>query len=112
MKIKREEKDGVVVLRLDGKLMGGPDADTMKAHIQQAIDEGNPRVLIDLANVPWMNSTGLGILIANYTTLTRAEGKMKLMNVSSRINSVLIITQVGTVFETFSDEKSALASFS
>ncbi len=112
MKVQREEKDGVVVLRLEGKLMGGPDADVIHAAVKEAISQGKRNVLIDLADVSWVNSTGLGILITNYTTLKQNEGMLKLVNVSKRIESILMVTKLNTVFESFSSETDALASFS
>ena len=70
------------------------------------------RVLVDLGKVSWVNSTGLGILIANYTTLKREEGKLKLLNVSKRIESILMVTKLNTIFDSYSTEEEALQSFS
>jgi anti-sigma B factor antagonist len=91
--------------------MGGPDADVFKETIKQLIQEGYKNVLVNLAHVPWVNSTGLGILIAGYTTLKREGGILKLTHVTDRIESILMITKLGTIFESFSDENAALNSF-
>jgi anti-sigma B factor antagonist len=111
MKIKREEKDGVLVLRLEGKLMGGPDADTIHNAIREGVEAGQKNVLVDLGSVSWVNSTGLGILIANYTTLKREGGALRLLHVSKRIESILMVTKLNTIFESYNDEEEALGSF-
>jgi anti-sigma B factor antagonist len=111
VKIKVRKTDAVAILDLSGKLMGGPDADVFKETIKQLTQEGYKRVLVNLAHVPWVNSTGLGILIAGYTTLKREGGVLKLCNVTDRIESILMITKLGTIFESYSDEEMALKSF-
>ncbi len=111
MKIKRDEQDGVVILRLEGKLMGGPDADSIHTAIRESIDAGQKNVLVDLGKVSWVNSTGLGILIANYTTLKREGGMLRLLNVSKRIESILMVTKLNTIFESYNDEAEALGRF-
>ena len=111
MKIKIRKVDSVAILDLSGKLMGGPDADVFKETIRQLIQEGYKNILVNLAHVPWVNSTGLGILIAGYTTLKREGGTLKLTHVTDRIESILMITKLGTIFESFSDEEAAVKSF-
>lgn len=111
MKIKIRKTESVAIIDLSGKLMGGPDADVFKETIRQLIQEGYKKVLVNLAHVPWVNSTGLGILIAGYTTLKREGGVLKLTHVTDRIESILMITKLGTIFESFSDEEQALKSF-
>jgi anti-sigma B factor antagonist len=111
VKIKIRKTESVAIVDLSGKLMGGPDADVFKDTIKQLIQEGYKKVLVNLAHVPWVNSTGLGILIAGYTTLKREGGSLKLTHVTDRIESILMITKLGTIFESFSDEEQALKSF-
>lgn len=111
MKIKIRKTDSVALLDLSGKLMGGPDADVFKETIKGLIEDGFKNVIVNLAHVPWVNSTGLGILIAGYTTLKREGGSLKLIHVTDRIESILMITKLGTIFEAYSDEETALKSF-
>jgi anti-sigma B factor antagonist len=111
VKIKIRKTDSVAILDLSGKLMGGPDADVFKETVKQLIQEGYKNVLVNLSHVPWVNSTGLGILIAGYTTLKREGGTLKLLHVTDRIQSILMITKLGTIFESYSDEAGAMKTF-
>ena len=112
MKCAKNIEEGVAVLSLGGKLMGGPDADQVRGTIKECLDDGNKDILIDLGDVSWINSTGLGILIASHVTVTNASGNLKLSRVSKRITQIFMVTKLHTVFETFESEKEALASFS
>ena len=112
MKLKIRKTDSIAILDLSGKLMGGPDADAFKDTIKQLIEEGYKNVIVNLQHVPWVNSTGLGILIAGYTTLKREGGALKLIHVTERIDSILMITKLGTIFESYSDEQQAIDTFS
>ena len=111
MKIKRDDHGGVVILRLEGKLMGGPDAESFQSLIRGLVADGVGKVVVDLGKVSWVNSTGLGILISGYTTMKSNGGSLKLLNVNKRIDQILIVTKLHTIFETFEDEARALASF-
>jgi anti-sigma B factor antagonist len=112
VKLKIRKTDSIAILDLSGKLMGGPDADVFKDTIKQLMEEGYKNVIVNLKHVPWVNSTGLGILIAGYTTLKREGGALKLIHVTERIDSILMITKLGTIFESYSDEQQAIDSFS
>lgn len=112
MKIKERRTDGVAILELSGKVMGGPDSDLFSSTLKQLIHEDQLRVIVDLGKVTWVNSTGLGILISGYSTLKRSNGEMKLLNVSERIESIFMVTKLYSVFESFKDEREAIASFS
>ena len=111
MKISRADKDGIVVLQVSGKLMGGPDADAFDQQVKQILGEGRRKILVDLGDVSWVNSTGLGILISNYTTLKNAGGALKLVHTSPRIKQIFTVTKLNTIFESFDDENAARASF-
>ena len=111
MKLNDREQGNIVILEPKGKIMGGPDASLLHDKLYECIEKGRKKVIIDLAKVDWMNSTGLGILITNYSTLKKSEGSLKLVNVNKRIESILMVTKLNTVFETFPSESDALASF-
>ncbi|MGD9142164.1 MAG: STAS domain-containing protein [bacterium] len=111
MKLSVRKTDTVAILDVSGKLMGGPDADVFKETIRNLLDEGFKNVVVNMSQVPFINSTGLGILISAYTTLRKEDGVLKLANVTERIDSLLMITKLGTIFETYSSEEKAVESF-
>jgi anti-sigma B factor antagonist len=111
MKIGQREIGDVVVLDVDGRIMGGPDSEVFQETIKGLIAGGKRKVLVNLEGVNWINSTGLGILIAGFTELQRSDGKLKLVNVSDRIESLLAVTKLSTIFESFRREDEAIRSF-
>jgi anti-sigma B factor antagonist len=112
MKLASREEGGITVLEPKGKIMGGPDATMLHDHLHELIDQGKKQVVIDLSKVEWMNSTGLGILISGLTTLRNNGGELKLARVTDKIESLLTITKLITVFEHFDDVGEAVNSFS
>ena len=112
MKIKVREQGNVVVFDVSGRVMGGPDADTFHNLVKETIHDGKKQILVNLAKVNWINSTGLGILIAAYTSIRDAGGEFKLANISDRIESILMVTKLSGIFESFESEDEALASYS
>ena len=111
MKLSTREQDGVVVFEPKGKIMGGPDASLLNDKLHDYIEKRISKVVIDLAQVDWMNSTGLGILISSYTTIRNNDGELKLANVTDKIQSLLTITKLVTVFDTYDSVEDALKSF-
>ncbi len=111
MKLSDREQNGIVILEPRGKIMGGPDASLLHDKLYECIENNKKQVVIDLAKVDWMNSTGLGILISSYTTLRNHEGNLKLANVTEKIQSLLTITKLITVFETHDSVEDAVSSF-
>jgi anti-sigma B factor antagonist len=111
VKIKRQEQDGVVILEVSGKVMGGPDAEKFKTVIAGLIEEGVSKLLIDLSDVPWMNSSGVGILISAYTSMKNANAQVKFLNINERVKSILMVTKLLTVFESYYSKEDALTSF-
>ena len=111
MNLKEREVDGIVILDLSGKVMGGPDANLLSSKLHELVESKKTKVVADLSKVSWMNSSGLGILIGGLTTMRNNEGDLRLVNVTDRIKSLLIITKLITIFETFENMDQALASF-
>ncbi len=111
LKISRRDVDDVVVLSLRGKLIGGPEAIGLRDTMKNLVSEGKTKVLIDLAKVTWVDSTGLGTLISAYTTLKKENGEVKLLRLTKKIHNLLVITQLITVLEDFEDEETAISSF-
>lgn len=111
MKISDELKDGIVIIALEGKVMGGPDATMFHGKLHEYVNAGNKKVIIDLAKVEWMSSVGLGMLISALTTMKNNEGQMRLANVTENIESLLTITRLVTIFQTCDSHEEAVASF-
>ena len=111
MKIKRDDLEDVTLLRLEGKIMGGPDAELFQSEVKAVLDEGRDKVILDLAKVSWVNSTGLGILIRGHSTLKQRGVQMKLVGVNKRIDQIFMVTKLHTIFDSFETENEAIASF-
>ncbi len=111
MKLKERRRDGVAILELSGKLMGGPDAAVFGETLKTLLHEGVRNILVDMRHVSWVNSTGLGILISGYTTVRKGGGELKLLHVSERIESIFMVSKLHTVFRSFDDEEEAVRSF-
>ncbi len=108
MGISVSEEQGVTIISLSGKIMGGPEAGQVNEAIHNLLDEDKKKLIIDLRNVEWMNSSGLGILIGVITTLKNNGGKLALTHVSERIKNLLKITKLADVFPHYPDTESAL----
>jgi len=111
MKLTDREQGNIVILEPKGKIMGGPDASLLHDKLYECIEKNRKQVVIDLAKVDWMNSTGLGILISSFTTMRNHDGELKLANVTDKIKSLLTITKLVTVFESHDSVDEALKSF-
>jgi anti-sigma B factor antagonist len=111
VKIKRRDEGDVVVLEVSGKVMGGPDSEKFKTLIAGLIEEKVKKLLIVLSDVPWMNSSGVGILISAYTSMRNAGAGVKFLNINERVKSILMVTKLLTVFESYYSEEDAMASF-
>lgn len=111
MNLKEKEMNGVVILELSGKVMGGPDANLLSEKLHELVNKEKTKVVADLSKVSWMNSSGLGILIGGLTTMRNSGGDLKLVNVTDRIKSLLIITKLITIFDAFESLEDAIKSF-
>ena len=111
MRIKTSEKYGAVVITLKGNVMGGPDAHEFHDILGELLDSGKTNIIIDLGSVKFMNSTGLGMLISGYTSVKNKNGVLKLANATEKINSLLVITKLITIFENFDSLDKAAESF-
>lgn len=111
MDIKERVVDGVSILDLAGKIVLGEGDMQIKERIRDLLKDGQKRILLNLEGVSYIDSAGLGALISSYTTTRREGGNLKLVNLTKRIQDLLAITKLITVFDTFEDEKQAIASF-
>jgi len=112
MKTKISERYNAVVIELKGNVMGGEDTKEFNDKLHKLIDEGKKNIVVDLHDVKFMNSSGLGMLIGGLTTVKKSEGSFRLSRVTDKIESLLIITKLITIFETFKTIEEATESFS
>ncbi len=111
MKTNVTEQYNAVVVELKGNVMGGDDTKEFNDLLHKFIDEGKKNIVVDLGAVKFMNSSGLGMLIGGLTTMKKAEGHLKLAKVTDKIESLLIITKLITIFEFYETLDEALKSF-
>ena len=112
MTIEERPTDGVMILDLKGKLTIGEDVELVKDKINSLIQQGEKKLLLNLADVPYVDSAGLGEIVRTYTTVNRQGGSLKLLHLTKRIEDLLAITKLLTVFDTFDSEQDAISSFS
>lgn len=110
MKFNDSLEGNVVVLDVSGKIMGGEETTMFHGKIHEYINQNKKSFVVDLKNVDWMNSVGLGMLISALTTVKGAKGRLVLANIT-KIESVLTITRLITVFEHFDSRADAMKSF-
>ncbi len=106
-----DERYNAVVLQLKGNVMGGPDGAKLHDQLHEMKEAGKKNVVVDLAKVKFMNSSGLGMLISGMTTMRNAGGDLRLARVADRIQSLLVITKLITVFKHFDSVDEAIESF-
>jgi anti-sigma B factor antagonist len=111
MEIHRREKEGIVILDLNGRLIVGEPVGSLRETIRELTTSGSSNIILNLAEVDYIDSTGLGGLVICYTTLQKAGGALKVLNLSRRNIELLILTKLTTVFEIFNDEQEAVNSF-
>jgi anti-sigma B factor antagonist len=112
MSFNVSEKYNCVVIEFKGNVMGGPDAVSLNETLHKLIDEDKKNIVIDLGKVKFMNSSGLGMLIGALTTMRKAGGSLVIANATDKIESLLIVTKLITVFKHFKSLDEAVASFS
>lgn len=112
MKSQVRDQGAVRIISLTGKItIGGGDV-KIRELINAALDEGKNNIVLDLDGVSAIDSSGIGEMVACYTTVAKRDGQLKLMRLSPKINDILQVTQLITVFDVFDNEEEALASFS
>lgn len=111
MSFNTSERYGSVVIEFKGNVMGGSDAVSLNEKLHELIDAGKTNVVVDLAKVKFMNSSGLGMLIGGLTTIRKAGGDLRLANATDKIQSLLMVTKLITVFKNFDSVDKAVESF-
>ena len=112
MQIEERRAGDITILALMGKLTLAEGRDLFKDKVGDVVQAGHNKLLIDLTEVPYVDSAGLGELVRTYTAVNRSGGQLRLLGLAKRIKDVLALTKLLTVFEIFETEEEALDSFS
>ena len=111
MQIAERAVGDVVVLDVKGRITLGDGDELLKDKVNSLVSAGKKKIILNLADVPYVDSAGLGEIVRTYTTVSRQGGSLKLLNLTKRISDLLAITKLLTVFETFEVEDEAIKSF-
>ena len=111
MKVNVRQRDGVTILDLKGKITIGVGDVALRNAVQDAINNGATKVVINLRDVSTIDSSGVGELVSAYTTATNRGVKLRLVNLPSKVSDILQITQLITVFDVYDSEDEAVRSF-
>jgi anti-sigma B factor antagonist len=112
MKIDIKNREGVTILAPKGKITIGKGDVALRDAVKEALGAGSKKILIDLAEVTTVDSSGIGELVSAHTSVANKEGQLSLMNLPSKVSDILQITQLFTVFNIFDSEDEAIGSFS
>ena len=112
MEIAERTESDITVLDLKGKMTLGEGDELLKDKINSLLAAGKKKLVLNLEGVPYIDSAGLGEIVRTFTTVSRQGGSLKLLNLTKRIEDLLSITKLLTVFETFDTESEAIKSFS
>ena len=111
LEIQERQAGDVTILDMNGKVAIGESSQALRRAIRRLAEEGKKKILLNLEKVGNMDSTGLGELIASYTTISRDGGQLKLLHLTGKLQDLLVITKLLTVFDVYESESDALSSF-
>ena len=111
MKIEERTVGRIVVLDMSGKLVAGDSQGRLKDKINSLMLQGRVQILLNLAEVSYIDSTGLGQLVSSHSTVARHKGQIKLLNLTEKVQDLMAICRLSTVFETFESEAEAVSSY-
>ena len=111
MKLTTREVNGVTIVDLSGKITLGEGGMTLRDEVRKLLAKGSKKIVLNLAEVNYIDSSGLGELVSSYTSVKNSGGELKLLNLTSRVRDLLVITKLVTVFDVKDDEAAAVSSF-
>jgi len=109
--IQEREREGITILDFKGRIAAGPEASALREKVAEVTAAGKRNLVLNLAGVDYIDSTGLGALVVCVTGLRKLGGNMKLLNLNRRNIDLLVMTKLDTVFEVFTDEQDAVSSY-
>jgi anti-sigma B factor antagonist len=111
MKIETRTAGDVKILDCSGRITLGEGTMIIRNTVRDLLSGGNKKIVLNLAEVNYIDSSGIGELVSTYTTVTNGGGQLKLLNLTKKIQELMAITKLLTVFQVHNDEQSALSSF-
>jgi anti-sigma B factor antagonist len=111
MKVSTRQVDGITILDLSGRITLGEGSVTLRDAVRDAQAKGTKFILLNLGEITYIDSSGIGELVSAFTTVKNAGGELKLLNLTKKVHDLLQITKLYTVFDVKDDEASAVASF-
>ena len=111
LKMSTRESNGIVIIDLSGQITLGDASAALRDEVRDQSGHGFKKILLNLADVTYIDSAGLGKLTAAFTSVKNRGGELKLLNLTKRVHDLMQITKLYTVFDVYDDEKKALASF-
>ena len=111
LSIKERQAGDVTILDLSGKITIGEGSVQLREAVRKLLDEGKKKILLNLGDVSYVDSSGIGELVSSFTTTNTQGGRLKLLSLTKKIHDLLQITKLLTVFETYDNEQDAVASF-
>jgi anti-sigma B factor antagonist len=110
-KLSPRQVGDVTVIDVSGRITLGEGSSNLREGIRETVAKGNKKILLNLADVTYIDSSGIGELVSGFTSVANAGGQLKLINLTKRVKDLLQITKLYTVFEVFEDETAAVRSF-
>ncbi len=111
MKIAMRKVEDVAIVDISGHITLGPETGLLRSAVHDLVSRGEKKIILNLAEVSYIDSSGLGELIASYTTVRNQGGQLKLLNLSKKVRDLLLVTKLYTVFDVKDDEFMAVKSF-
>jgi anti-sigma B factor antagonist len=111
MKINHREVDHVTILDLAGRIVLGNETETLRTAVRDLIAKDKKKIILNLAGVDYIDSSGVGELVASFTAVRNSGGELKLLNLTQKVQDVLNVTKLYTVFDVKDDEFKAVKSF-
>jgi anti-sigma B factor antagonist len=109
--IDTREVSHVTILDVHGRIILGPEIGTLRTAVHDLVAQGKKKIILNLADVDYLDSSGVGELVASFTTVRNAGGELKLLNLTQKVHDVLHVTKLYTVFDIKDDEFTAVKSF-
>ena len=111
MKVGNRQVDGVTIVDCSGRITLGEGSVILRDTVRDLLSKGNKKIVLNLAEVNYIDSSGIGELVSAFTTVKNSGGELKLLNLTKRVHDLMQITKLYTVFDVYDDEKKAIASF-